>query len=90
MYDQINTFSTLLALMLFLWTIPWKIYAVWLAVKNGHKKWFVALLVLNTAGLLEIFYIFKVAHKSWEEVQGAFRRTLHGKTEKHHKSTEAH
>ena len=61
--------------LLVLWTIPWKVYGVWLAVKNNHKKWFVVLLILNTVGILEIFYIFKVAKKSWAEVSEAFGQT---------------
>jgi len=41
-----------------LWTIPWKGVALWKATKNNHKWWFVALLVINTLGILEILYIF--------------------------------
>lgn len=66
--------SILFLLILTLWTIPWKIYAVWLAVKNNHKKWFVALLILNTVGILEIFYIFKIANKKWVEVKKDFSK----------------
>lgn len=40
------------------WTIPWKGVALWKASKNNHKKWFIALLVLNTLAVLEIIYIF--------------------------------
>jgi methionyl-tRNA synthetase len=61
-------------ILLTLWTVPWKVYSVWLAVKNNHKKWFVALLIVNTVGILEIFYIFRVAKKSWAEVSEAFGR----------------
>lgn len=64
----------LLLIALTLWTIPWKVYAVWLAVKNDHKKWFVVLLILNTVGLLEIFYIFKIAKKSSAEVRADFKQ----------------
>jgi len=41
-----------------LWTIPWKGVALWKAAKNNHKWWFVALLVINTLGILKILYIF--------------------------------
>jgi hypothetical protein len=66
--------NSIFLLILALWTIPWKIYAVWLAVKRDHKKWFVALLILNTVGILEIFYIFKIAGKKWPEVKEDFRK----------------
>ena len=61
-----------LILLLAIWTIAWKIYAVWTAVKRDDKKWFVALIILNTLGILEIFYIFYVAKKSWAEVKKTF------------------
>jgi len=69
----INPFVNIFLLILILWTIPWKIYAVWTAAKNNHKKWFVALIVLNTVAILEIFYILKIAKKSWTEVEKDFR-----------------
>ncbi len=48
-----------LFLFLFLaWILPWKGVALWRASKNNHKKWFVALLVLNTLAIVEIIYIF--------------------------------
>ena len=68
--------NSLLILIIAIWTIPWKIYAVWLAARHNHKKWFVALLLLNTVAILEIFYIFKIAKKSWAEVKEDFRKAL--------------
>ena len=72
--DQLPFSVNLSIVIIALWTIPWKIYAVWTAVKSNQKKWFVALLILNTASILEIFYIFKIAKKSWVEVKGDFRK----------------
>lgn len=46
-----------------LWAIPWKGVALWKAAKNGHKGWFVALLLLNTLAILEIIYIFIFSKK---------------------------
>ena len=40
------------------WTLPWKGVALWMAAKNSHKKWFIALLIVNTLAILEIIYIF--------------------------------
>lgn len=42
---------------LILWSIIWKGAALWLSARNHQKVWFVLLLVLNTAGILEIIYI---------------------------------
>ena len=44
--------------LILLWTLPWKGIALWRAVKNGHMKWFIAILLLNTLAILNIFYIF--------------------------------
>jgi hypothetical protein len=48
-------------LALQLWTIPWKGFSLWLASKNDHKLWFIALLLLQTLGILDIIYIFIIA-----------------------------
>ncbi len=44
-----------------LWTLPWKGLALWKSAQRNEKKWFIALLVINTLGLLEILYIFAFA-----------------------------
>lgn len=46
-----------------IWTIPWKGVALWKAARNGHKGWFVAILLLNTLAILEIIYIFGFSKK---------------------------
>jgi hypothetical protein len=40
-----------------LWTVAWKGMALWKAGRNNQPYWFVALLVVNTVGLLEIAYL---------------------------------
>lgn len=45
----------------YLWSLLWKGLALWRAVKAGQKNWFIALLVLNTAGIAEIIYLFGFA-----------------------------
>ncbi len=46
-----------------LWSVVWKGLALWFAARNGHRWWFCIILVVNTLGILEIIYIFGVAHK---------------------------
>ncbi len=55
-------------LALILWTLPWKIAAVWKAARLYHQYWFVALLIINSFGILEIFYIFAIARKAEKEL----------------------
>jgi hypothetical protein len=44
--------------LLLVWTLIWKGIALWKAAQKGQKAWYVALLILNTAGILEILYIY--------------------------------
>ena len=46
------------------WSLFWKGLAMWRAAKLGSKKWFVALLVLNTVGILEILYLYVFSKRS--------------------------
>jgi len=55
-------------LLIILWVLPWKGVALWKAVKNSHKWWFVALLVVNTMAVLEIVYIFYFSRKKRKRV----------------------
>lgn len=36
----------------------WKGIGLWKAAKNDQKGWFLAMLVMNTVGILPLFYIF--------------------------------
>ncbi|MDA1337447.1 MAG: DUF5652 family protein [bacterium] len=49
-----------------LWTLPWKAFALWRAATRGEKKWFIALLVLNTLGVLDIIYLFAISKRKTE------------------------
>lgn len=42
---------------LLIWTVVWKAIALWRAARNGHKIWFIVMLVINTVGILPIIYI---------------------------------
>ena len=48
----------LLLAMLVVWSIYWKGRALWRAAHQNSKPWFIALLVINTLGILEILYIY--------------------------------
>lgn len=49
--------------LLALWSLAWKGIALWKAAKNDSKPWYIALLVFNTVGILEILYIFVFSKK---------------------------
>ena len=50
-------------LLFVLWTVPWKGVALWRSARNGHRIWFIVLLVVNTLAILEIVYIFWFSKK---------------------------
>jgi len=44
--------------LLLVWSFFWKGWALWQTAKNEEKVWFAVFLVVNTAGILEIVYLF--------------------------------
>lgn len=72
MFDvaQVISANPSLLLILGLWTLPWKGVALWKSARQKQKWWFIALLIVNTIGILEILYIFifskskKINHKT--------------------------
>jgi Family of unknown function (DUF5652) len=47
-----------LFVILLIWETVWKGIALWKAAKETQKYWFIAILILNTVGILPILYIF--------------------------------
>ncbi len=48
------------------WSLVWKGIALWKAANKKDKWWFIALLVINTLGILEIAYIFYFSKRGGE------------------------
>lgn len=74
-----------MVILIAVWTLPWKAWALWKAGKNGSWKWFIALLVLNTLAILEILYIFVFSKKGCH----AGEMTKWGESKKYFSETEA-
>tara|TARA_Y100000310_G_scaffold345603_1_gene467132 strand:+ start:2232 stop:2543 length:312 start_codon:yes stop_codon:yes gene_type:complete len=47
-----------LLITVILWEVLWKGLSMWKASHKEHKIWFVALLLLNTMGILQILYYY--------------------------------
>lgn len=47
----------LLIVVAIIWSIIWKGIALWKASRNNQWGWFIAILLINTLGILEIIYI---------------------------------
>lgn len=54
-------FDTTLGLVLFavitLWSLIWKLVALYRAASQGQKAWFAVIFFVNTLGILEIVYM---------------------------------
>jgi len=55
--------KVLLALIV-IWSLIWKGVALWKAARNSQTAWYVILLIVNTAGILEIIYIIAFSKKT--------------------------
>lgn len=60
--NNVALFLTLIFALVIV-TIVLKGVALWKAARLTDTRWFIIMLVINTAGLLELFYIFVVAKK---------------------------
>jgi hypothetical protein len=58
-----NTTLLIVIGIIAIWEMIWKGIALWKAAKNNHTRWYVFLLILNTAGLLPILYIYFFSKK---------------------------
>ena len=57
-----------LVIFLILWGGVWKAIALWKAARNNALAWFIVFCVLNTAGILEIIYIFAFAKNKQNKI----------------------
>ena len=65
-----------ISIIIIIWTLFWKGCSLWIAGKRDEKWWFLALLVINTVGILEIIYIFLVAKKKWSDIKEIFAKKV--------------
>ncbi len=50
--------NILLLVVILVWSLAWKLVALWKSARNKHLIWFIVLAVFNTIGILPILYIF--------------------------------
>lgn len=67
-FSQSNFWVYLLTGIVMIWVFLWKGYALWTSARMGHKKWFVAIVIFSTLGILEMVYIFYVAKKTPKDI----------------------
>jgi len=61
--SNLGQLPMLALLALYIWALAWKGLALWRSANLQQRNWFVAILILNTLGILEIVYLFFFAKK---------------------------
>lgn len=56
-FDQMGISAFLFGVII-VWSLSWKLFALWKAAKKNSPAWFVILALVNTIGVLEILYIY--------------------------------
>lgn len=54
---EFNTLFSIWLIPLIVWEAIWKGIGLWKSAKNNQSKWFIALFILNTLGILPIIYL---------------------------------
>ena len=57
-YQPLPPAVIVLIVALAIWTAVWKAIALWRAGRRADLAWFIVMIIVNTAGILEIVYIF--------------------------------
>ena len=73
--------TSLILIVLALGVIALKGYALWTAAKRNEKGWFIALLLINTMGILELVYLYVIAEK-WRSSNAPHSKHPHEHTHK--------
>lgn len=53
------------------WQLAWKGLSLWRAARNDSKPWFVALLAINSMGVLDAFYLFVVDRRHRRRIEAS-------------------
>lgn len=53
----------LIVLVLAIWELIWKAFALWKSARKKQLGWFVVILIFNTAGILPIIYLLVTREK---------------------------
>jgi methionyl-tRNA synthetase len=66
-FGQFGTGMSVLLAIILVWSIVWKGLALWKAGRAGSKPWFIVMLIVNTVGILEIFYLYVFSRPTRKE-----------------------
>jgi len=55
--DYFLRMNSYILIIIGIWDLTWKGLALWKASQNKQRNWFVAILIINTIGILPIVYL---------------------------------
>ena len=61
--NELTITGVMLLAGLIIWSVVWTGLALWRAARLGQKGWFIALLLINSMGVLEILYLLVISKK---------------------------
>ncbi len=79
---MMNQFYQLSGIMMFglillsIWSLIWQGLGLWYSAQNRQKGWFLAILILNTLGLLPIIYLIWFNQKEKIESKTAVKKII--------------
>ncbi len=59
--NNLTAAQTTLIILITIWALFWKGLALWYSARKKQSIWFIIFLLINTVGILEIFYLFVIA-----------------------------
>jgi methionyl-tRNA synthetase len=65
----IGAIGLIIGLILLVIVIAIKGLALWHAAKRNERWWFIAMLVINTAGILELVYLIAFVKVKWRDLK---------------------
>ena len=57
-----------LLIVILLWSVVWKLLALWKSARKNHLGWFIVMAVVNTVGILPILYIYVFSKIGYEKI----------------------
>ena len=61
---ELTTMQVVALVLLVSWEFVWKGLALWRAARRQQPYWFVAILIINSLGILPIFYLLFTSRKA--------------------------
>jgi len=65
--SELTGINLYLLVVIAIWSLAWKIAAMWKAAGKKSLAWFILLGVINTVGIFEILYIFVFSEMKLDE-----------------------